>query len=97
MRGLETARSVVHRLFDSLLQADPLLGARQAWEATRARYRVGASTWIDLSSANASYIQARNAEVQGRYAVLLQGLTVGYYRGDLDKMLALLGQQENPS
>ena len=71
--------------------------ARQAWEATQARYRVGASTWIDLSSANASYIQARNAEVQARYAVLLQGLTVGYYRGDLDKMLALLGQQENPS
>jgi len=71
--------------------------ARQAWQATRARYRVGASTWIDLSAANATYIQARNAEVQARYAVLLQGLAVGYYRGDLGKMLALLGQQENPS
>ena len=77
--------------------AAQLTYARQAWEATQARYRAGAATWVDLASARASYIQARNAEVQARYAVLVQGLAVGYYRGDLDKMLALLGQQENPS
>jgi ribonuclease-3 len=32
--GLETARSVVHRLFDSLLQAAPLLGAGLDWKTS---------------------------------------------------------------
>ena len=32
--GLETARSVVNRLFDSLLQAAPLLGAGLDWKTS---------------------------------------------------------------
>jgi ribonuclease-3 len=32
--GLETARDVVHRLFDSLLQAAPLLGAGLDWKTS---------------------------------------------------------------
>ena len=49
--GLETARSVVHRLFDSLLQAAPLLGAGLDWktslELTAASTSASPSTRID--------------------------------------------------
>jgi outer membrane protein len=71
--------------------------ARQALAASEARYKVGAATWIELSNARSVFVQAEGDEVRARYAVLLQGLNIGYARGDLDALLALLTPKENPS
>jgi outer membrane protein len=71
--------------------------ARQALDASEARYRVGAATWSELSIARTTYVQAQGAEVRARYAVLLQGLNIGYTRGDLDALLSLFATQETSS
>ncbi len=71
--------------------------ARQALAATEARYRVGASTWIELSTARSTLVQAQGDEVRARYAVLLQGLNLGYAAGDLDPLLNRLNPQEHSS
>ena len=76
--------------------ASQLTYARQAWEAAQARYQVGSATWVELSDARTTLVEAQTAEVEARYAVLQQNLTVGYMRGDLQQMLALLTQEETP-
>lgn len=69
--------------------------AQQALAASEARYQVGAATWIETSTARAVFVQAQGDEVRARYAVLLQGLNIGYSRGDLEALLALLTAQES--
>lgn len=64
--------------------------ARQALAASEARYQVGAATWIELSNARSIFVQAQADEVRARYGVLLQGLNLGYRRGDLGALLNLL-------
>jgi len=76
--------------------ASQLIYAQQAWEAAQARYQVGAATWVELSDARTSLVEAQTAEVEARYAVLQQSLTVGYVRGDLQQMLAMLANEETP-
>lgn len=71
--------------------------ARQALAASEARYKVGAATWVELSTARTTFVQAEGDEVRARYGVLLQGLNVGYARGDLGGLLQLLTPRENPS
>lgn len=71
--------------------------ARQALAASEARYQVGATTWIELSSARSAFVQAQGNEVRARYDLLLQGLNIGYARGDLAALLILLTDKENPS
>jgi outer membrane protein len=74
--------------------AAQLTYAREALAATEARYQVGAATWVELSDARSTFVQARADEVRARYAILAQGLAVGYARGDLGQMLAQLYPQE---
>jgi outer membrane protein len=71
--------------------------AREALAATEARYQVGAATWVELSDARSTFVQARADEVRARYAILAQGLAVGFARGDLGQMLAQLSPQEKTS
>ena len=69
--------------------------AGQALAASEARYRVGATTWIEVSDARTVFVQAQGDEIRARYEVLLQGLNVGFSRGDLDSLLNLLKPQES--
>jgi len=69
--------------------------ARQALAASEARYRVGAMTWIEAANARTVYVQAQGDEIRARYSVLLQGLNVGFSRGDLEKLMNLLATQES--
>ena len=71
--------------------------ARQALTASEGRYKVGAATWVELSTARTTFVQAQGDEVSARYAVLLQGLNIGYSRGDLELLLQLLTTQEKSS
>ena len=49
------------------------------------------------ATARTTFVQAEGDEVRARYGVLLQGLNVGYARGDLGGLLQLLTPRENPS
>jgi outer membrane protein len=71
--------------------------ARQALESSKARYQVGAANWVELSTARTNFIQAQGNEVRARYGVLLQGLNIGYARGDLEILIQTLSAQESSS
>jgi outer membrane protein len=98
--GLEVGQALAdyHRAGKQLTTAGRQLDyARQALAASEARYKVGAATWVELSTARTTFVQAQGDEVRARYGVLLQGLNVGYARGDFDALLKLLTPRENPS
>lgn len=72
-----------------------LQAAQQALKAVEARYRAGAATWVELSAARNSAVEAEADEVRARYAVLQKGLDIGYQRGDLLDLLQLLTGNED--
>lgn len=69
--------------------------AGQALAASEERYRVGATTWIELSTAQSVFVKAQGDQIRARYEVLRQGLNIGYTRGDLATLLNLLTVQES--
>ena len=58
--------------------------AELALEAAQERYNVGAGTLVEVSQANASYVDAASARVQARYDFLFQSRLIEYYLGVLD-------------
>jgi len=71
--------------------------ARLALAASEARYQVGAATWVEISTARTVFVQAQSDQIRSRFEVLLQGLTIGYARGDLATLLDLLTVEESSS
>ena len=71
--------------------------AEMALAASEERYLVGASTWIELANARTSFVQAQSEQIRSHFEVLLQGLTIGYARGDLATLLNLLTVEESSS
>jgi outer membrane protein len=65
--------------------------ADQAVDATQQRYRVGASTLVELTQARASQVQAAGALVNARYALVFQDALMSYYTGTLDPANVNLG------
>ena len=68
--------------------------ARQALAAVQERYRVGASTLVDLLQVRTQYVQAAFNQVQARYALMTQGLGLAYAQGDWANMNSLLSALE---
>ncbi len=64
--------------------------AEQALEAERERYNVGAATLVELSQAQATYVQAASNQAQARYDFIFQGKLIDYYVGRLDPSQPLL-------
>jgi Outer membrane protein len=58
--------------------------AALALEAAQARYRVGAGTFVEVTLARATLIQAESAVVNARTSVAFQRALMSYYTGDLD-------------
>jgi outer membrane protein len=58
--------------------------AALALQAAQARYRVGAATFIEVTLARATLIQAQTAVVSARSAVTFQQALMSYYTGVLD-------------
>ena len=65
--------------------------AQQALAATTERYRVGAATLVELTASRAQYANARTERVQAGYSIIIAWLATGYYKGDIDAALGLLG------
>jgi outer membrane protein len=58
--------------------------ADQAVTAVQERYRVGASTLVELTQARAAQVQAASALVNARYTLVFQNALMDYYTGELD-------------
>jgi len=58
--------------------------AALALQAAQARYRVGAATFVEVTVARATLIQAQSAVVSARSAVVFQESLMSYYTGVLD-------------
>lgn len=66
-----------------------LTAAEKSYETQKQRYEVGAGTLIELSDANAQYIQAQSNRAQALFRVLFQGKLLDYYIGKLDKNISI--------
>ncbi len=71
-----------------------LTAARQALAAVEERYRVGASTLVELTQARAQFVEAGFERVRARYGLITQGVAIAYYRGDWEQMRTLLALWE---
>lgn len=65
--------------------------ADQAVNALRERYRVGASTFVELTQAQASQATAESALVNAKYNLVFQQKLMSYYTGELDPSLGFGG------
>lgn len=64
--------------------ATQVRAATQALEAAQERYNVGAGTLVELTQAQAQYVEAASNNVQARYDFLFQGKLVEYYVGQIN-------------
>ena len=62
-----------------------------AVRTTQERYRVGASTLVELTQARASQVEAASAVVSARYNLVFQRAVMTYYTGELDPARLALG------
>lgn len=61
-----------------------LIAAERAYETELQRYEVGASTLIELSQANANYVQAQSNSAQAMYRFIFQGKLLDYFIGRIN-------------
>ncbi|MDB4916271.1 MAG: outer rane efflux protein [Gemmatimonadetes bacterium] len=66
--------------------------AALALEATQARYRVGLATFVEVTLARATLVQARSAVVNARSSLTFQQALMSYYTGVLDASNLRLGR-----
>lgn len=62
-----------------------LVAAERAYETEQQRYEVGASTLIELSQANNTYVEAQSNRVQAIYNFVFQEKLLDYYIGRLSE------------
>lgn len=71
-----------------------LTAAEKTYETQKERYSVGASTFIELSQANADYVQAKANRVRAVYNFLFQEKLLDYYLGKLNQNLSFQDLQK---
>ncbi|MFT5699232.1 MAG: outer membrane protein [Desulforhopalus sp.] len=69
--------------------------ASQSLKSYEERYRVGASTLVELVQARTQYITAAFDRIQAKYDLVTQKVSVAYYLGDLDKVFVALSVEKN--
>jgi len=72
-----------------------LTSARQSFHSYEERYRVGASTLVELTQSRVQYITAAFDQVQAKYNLVTQEIAVAYYLGNLEPLLAALELEKN--
>lgn len=60
-----------------------LKAAEKALEVEQERFRVGNGTLIDLNRANATFVEAKSANIQAGYTLIFQKTIMDYYKGVL--------------
>ena len=66
-----------------------LTAAEKSYETQQERYEVGAGTLIELSDANAQYVQAQANRAQALYRVIFQEKLLDYFIGKLNEDISL--------
>lgn len=66
-----------------------LQAAERSYETQKQRYEVGAGTLIELSDANAKYVEARSNHAQALFRVIFQQQLLDYYIGKLNEQISL--------
>ena len=69
--------------------AKALQAAERSYQTQRERYQVGAGTLVELSDANAQYVQAQANRAQALLQFMFQQKLLNYYLGKLDKEIQL--------
>jgi len=67
-----------------------LTSARQSLHSYEERYRVGASTLVELTQSRTQYLSAAFDQIQAGYDLVTQKIAVAYYLGNLEPLLAAL-------
>jgi outer membrane protein len=67
-----------------------LTAARQSLQSYEERYRVGASTLVELTQSRTQYVSAAFDQIQAGYDLVTQGIAVSYYLGNLESLFAAL-------
>ena len=67
-----------------------LTAARQSLHSYEERYRVGASTLVELTQSRTQYVSAVFDQIQARYDLVTQEIAVAYTLGNLEPLLAAL-------
>lgn len=62
-----------------------LRAAERSYETQKQRYEVGAGTLIELSDANAQYVEAQASRVQALFRVIFQKKLLDYYIGRMEQ------------
>ena len=65
--------------------------AEMALNMTQQRYRAGAATLVEVTTARAQQVQAASAVIAAQYNLLLQQTIMSYYTGELDPASTRLG------
>ncbi|MDR8390130.1 TolC family protein [Aliifodinibius sp. S!AR15-10] len=66
-----------------------LRAAERSYETQRQRYNVGAGTLIELSDANAQYVEAQASRAQALFRLIFQQQLLDYYIGKLNENISL--------
>jgi outer membrane protein len=66
-----------------------LTAAERTYESQKERYEVGASSLIELSDANAQYVEAQANRAQALFRVIFQQKLLDYYIGRMDQNLSI--------
>lgn len=66
-----------------------LRAAERSYETQQERYEVGSGTLIELSDANADYVQAQGNRAQVLFRVIFQQQLLDYYIGRLDEDISI--------
>ncbi|MCW9707240.1 TolC family protein [Fodinibius salsisoli] len=66
-----------------------LRAAERSYVTQKQRYEVGAGTLIELSDANAQYVEAQASRVQALFRVIFQKKLLDYYIGKMDQTVSL--------
>ncbi|MGD9489577.1 MAG: TolC family protein [Calditrichaceae bacterium] len=93
---LEINNEIRQAMFDykSALKQKELAQARkeyalEALKISEERYRVGSSTYVEMSQVRASYVTAAYQKVSADYNLLLKYAAVYYYGGNIDEVITL--------
>lgn len=72
-----------------------LTSARQSLQSYEERYRVGASTLVELSQARTAYVTAAFEQIEANYNLVNQEIALAYYIGDMEPLFAALSLEKN--
>ncbi len=70
-----------------------LIAAQKAYETQKERYQVGAGTLVELTQANAQYVNAQSTRQQALYRFIFQQQLIRYYMGQINADMKINGLQ----